>query len=158
MSIDMPRVQGIDLLELVVANQTIGSKQLHDHLVARARSIGARFHLLVPATPLARQEEAFVATERLARWPGEDPGFALARMRLDRALRTLRTAGVQVEGSVGPPDPLDAVRSHLLQGGVQRILVCTLPRGRSRWLRRGLPTEISRATGVAVEHLEVGPG
>jgi GABA permease len=145
----------VALRELVIANQTLGRQQVHDQLVARAGSAAIRFHLLVPATPLALQEAEFADVEHLPSWPGEDPGFALARVRLERALRSLELAGVDADGSVGAPDPLAAVRSHLARHEVDRIVVSTLSRRRSRWLRRQLPEELGRLTGLPVEHLEL---
>jgi hypothetical protein len=142
---------------LVVANQTVGSRVVHDEIVARAVRSSASFHLLVPATRIEHQDRALVGSEHLRAWPEEDLGFALARYRLARAQQRLEAEGVAVSGSVGPPDPLDAVVECLSATAVDEILLSSLPRRSSRWLRSDLPRRLRRVTHLPVSHLEVTP-
>jgi GABA permease len=140
--------------ELVVANQTVTSSRLHDALRAHAALRPTRFRLVVPATRLQDQDHALVSSENLRAWPGEDPAFALARMRLAHALRRCADQGLRAVGDVGPPDPLAAVLEQLGAADVDRIVVSTLPRASSRWVRTNLVRRLRRETGLPVEHLE----
>jgi hypothetical protein len=142
---------------LVVANQTVGSGVVHDEIVARAARSAASFHLLVPATRIEHQGRALVGSEHLRAWPGEDLGFALARYRLARVRHRLEEEGVAVTGSVGPPDPLAAVVEYLSATVVDEILLSSLPRRTSRWLRSDLPRRLRRVTGLPISHLEASP-
>ena len=49
-----------------------------------------------------------------------------------------RAARGKVEGLVGGPDPFDAVERAVHEGDFDEIIVSTLPKKRSKWLRRDL--------------------
>jgi hypothetical protein len=142
---------------LVVANQTAGSAHLRHAILERARAHASSFHLLVPATRVQGPELALLGSEHLRSWPGEDAGFALARYRLEQATRRLRSEGIEVDGDVGPPDPLAAIIECLAAIEVDAILLSTLPRRMSRWLKSELPRRLQRVTTLPVSHLEVTP-
>jgi hypothetical protein len=72
---------------LVVANVTATSTELVDALKERAAAESATFSLMIPAVG----------------------GRAAADARLGEALAHLREHGLEVDGSVGDPDPLVAV-------------------------------------------------
>ena len=84
---------------------------------------------------------------------GHDRAYALARQRLDRALDHLRLLGATVDGEVGDPNPLEAVRVALGHFAADEILVSTLPRGLSQWLRRDLPARLREGCGIPVTHV-----
>jgi hypothetical protein len=142
---------------LVVANQTLGSRVVHDAVVARAARSPAGFHLLVPATRIEDQDGSLVGSEHLRAWAGEDLGFALARYRLARARQRLEDEGLAITGSVGPPDPLAAIVECLAATVVDEILLSSLPRRSSRWLRGGLLRRLQRVTDLPISHLEATP-
>jgi hypothetical protein len=141
----------------VVANQTAGSAHLRHAILERARTHASSFHLLVPATRVKGPELALIGSEHLRSWPGEDAGFALARYRLEQAIRRLRSEGLEVAGDVGPPDPLVAITECLASIEVDEILLSTLPQRMSRWLRSELPRRLQRVTTLPVSHLEGAP-
>jgi hypothetical protein len=109
---------------LIVANRTAATPTLLDEVTRRAREAPTSFFLLVPDAP----------SQDHADWTLE-----LALPLLERA------AGGPVEGiSSEGEDPLDAVRQVVESGGFGEIIISTLPRRVSRWLRRDLPSQVER--------------
>ena len=108
---------------LVVANRTSGTPALLDEVRRRARTGPHRFTLLVPDALDAKRAD----------WT------------LDSALPLLsRAAGTQVEGLSGGPDPLVAIREAVERGSFDEIIISTLPKRTSRWLRRDLPRRVQQ--------------
>ena len=65
-----------------------------------------------------------------------------------------RESGGKVEGLVGGPDPFDAVERAVREGDFDEIIVSTLPKQRSKWLRRDL---IRRIEGLGLPVTAVIP-
>jgi len=106
---------------LVVANRTAAAPQLLDEVERRARAGPCRFSLLVPDVPTGRTPD----------WT------------LETALPLLeRVARAPVDGLVGGPDPFEAVQRAVADGDFEEIIVSTLPRRVSKWLRRDLVRRI----------------
>lgn len=129
---------------LIVANRTATTADLLSAVERRARLSPASFHLLIPAEPsgLHRVVDPEVA--------GRDQ----ARARLDAALPLLRdAAGSDVTGHVGDADALAAIQDALHQRRFDEIVISTLPRRVSRWLKLDLPSK-ARALGLPVVHVE----
>ena len=128
---------------LVVANRTAVDEPLLEAVEERAQAGPATFHLLVPATP--RGLHRVVDPEVSGREEAE------AQMR--RALPALsEAAGSEVTGEVGDADPLAAIHDVLGQG-FDEIIISTLPRRLSRWLKLGLPDKVS-GMGLPVTHVQ----
>lgn len=128
---------------LLVANRTALDRALADAVRRRAARGSASFHLVVPATPegLHRVVDPEVA------------GIEAARERLRLALSILSdAAGAELTGSVGDANPLAAVQDALNLHGFDEIILSTLPRRVSRWLRLDLPSKV-RALGKPVQHV-----
>src|SRR3954452_677408 len=137
-------------LFLIVAHQTAG----HPELVEQARTLagraaGARFALLVPATP---------ATHLLHTWD-ELEVREIARRQAQTALRALAGVGVElVSARVGDASPLQAIDDELREHpGYTGIVLSTFPPGISRWLRGDLPTRLRRRHTIPVEHVVAQP-
>src|SRR3954454_22348509 len=128
---------------LVVANRTADSDELVGALVARAGRSPARFTLVVPATP-----------HGLAWAADMSAGAAEAAGQL-RAAEPLRgAAGLELGGArLGSPDPIAAVLDAVNFARYDEVIVCTLPRRVSRWLRLCLPYRVERVTGLPVQHV-----
>ncbi|HET9666457.1 MAG TPA: hypothetical protein VFP09_06865 [Desertimonas sp.] len=131
---------------LIVANQTLGGAELRDRVLELAASDPCEFYLVVPATA---PKEHLTWTEGEAR--------TIAARRLAEGLAQLRAAGVTVDGEVGDASPILAVDDALRHRLVDRVIVCTLPIGVSRWLKLSLPDRIERKHKVPVDHLVVQP-
>ena len=123
---------------LVVANVTATSQELLDVLIARANREPTSFTLVVPATPFGGGREA-------------------AESKLVEAVEQLRAAQLEVDGSVGNPDPIVAVSEIWDPKRYDEIIVSTLPMQLSKWLHAGLPERIERLTGAPVAHVVSQP-
>ncbi len=130
---------------LVVANRTAATPALLSAVAERADHGEARFHLVVPASPRGMHR---VVDPEVA-------GREEAAARLEDALPRLEeAAGSEVTGEVGTADPLAAIMDALYDHGFDEILVSTLPRRFSRWLRVDLPSKVC-GLGLPVTHVEV---
>jgi hypothetical protein len=133
---------------LVVANRTVDSSELISALCLRAARSPARFTLLVPAVP------------RGLAWAADmKAGAREAVPRADAGAARLRSAGLDIDAAlVGDPDPIAAIGDLLLVREYDEIVVATLPRGISRWLRLSLPQRVRRTTALPVTHVVAHPG
>jgi hypothetical protein len=128
---------------LVVANHTADSDELLDAIREREAQGPARFTLVVPTTPSGLAW----AADMSAGIPG-----AVAQMRT--AEDRLHEAGVWVDDvRLGCPEPLTSVVDAVNAAHYDEVVVCTLPRRLSRWLRLALPQRVARATGLPVNHV-----
>lgn len=129
---------------LLVANRTAGDEPLLRATERRARAGSVSFHLVVPATPagLHRVVDPEVA------------GRGEAARQLSLALPRLEArAGGPVSGEVGDADPLAAIHDALGREAFDEIVISTLPRRISRWLRLDLVSR-ARRLSVPVTHVE----
>jgi len=128
---------------LVVANKTAESDELLEALRRRAQEGPASFHLVVPATP------------RGVSWAADmHAGGDAAEHDLEGALERLRAAGLDIEGEIGDPDPVAAVTDAANQHKFDELIVSTLHKTISKWLKLDLPSKAAHATGLPVTHVE----
>ena len=115
---------------LVVANRTAATPALVEAVRERAARGPCRFTLLVPHTSHG--------LHRLV--DPEDQGMSEAEGTLEMAIPLLEeAAGAPVEGLVGDPEPLAAIQDAVNVHGFDEIIISTLPKRFSRWLRLDLP-------------------
>jgi hypothetical protein len=106
---------------LIVANRTAATPTLLDHVKQLARERPSIFSLLIPDAPKSEHTD----------WTME-----LALPLIERA------AGGPVEGLTGEEDPFEAIRRAVDDGHYDEIVISTLPRRVSKWLRRDLPNRV----------------
>jgi hypothetical protein len=106
---------------LIVANRTAATPTLLDHIKRLAGERPSAFALLIPDAPKSEHTD----------WTLE-----LALPLLERA------AGGPVEGLTGETDPFEAIRREVADGHYDEIVISTLPRRVSQWLRRDLPNRV----------------
>jgi hypothetical protein len=106
---------------LIVANRTAATPTLLEHVKRLAAERPSSFSLLIPDAPSSEHTD----------WTME-----LALPLLERA------AGGPVDGLTGGADPFEAIRAEIESGDYDAVVISTLPRRVSKWLRRDLPSRV----------------
>ena len=102
---------------LIVANRTASTHRLIEAVRSRAKAGPCEFALLIPD----------VTDRKAADWT------------LETAQRSLGPAARgKLEGLVGGPDPFESVKAAVHEGSFDEIIVSTLSKKTSKWLRRDL--------------------
>jgi hypothetical protein len=118
---------------LIVANRTASTPRLIEAVRRRAQASPCEFALLIPD----------VTDRKAADWT------------LETAQRLLRPAArTSVEGLVGGPDPFESVREAVQDRNFDEIIISTLPKRVSKWLRRDL---IGRVEGLGLPVTAIVP-
>jgi hypothetical protein len=129
---------------LVVAHQTAATPGLLEAVRERARRDPARFHLIVPRMPHGMHK--LVDPEQA----GDDD----AQLVLSEALPKLsEAAGTEVTGALGDAEPLCAIQDAINLGHYDEIIISTLPKRISRWLKLDLVSK-TKGLGLPVTHVE----
>ena len=102
---------------LIVANRTASTPHLIEAVGRRAKASPCEFALLIPD----------VTNRKTADWT------------LETAQRSLRpVARGNVEGIVGGSDPFESIKEAVRDGNFDEIIISTLSKKTSKWLRRDL--------------------
>ena len=146
---------------LVVANQTLQAAEVREVLRKRISAGPCSFFVIVPDTKAAQYDS--MAAGGMLPQPGmwwwatyyarpatDEEATGQARQRLSSILAALTALGAPVEGELGDPDPLEAIAKACAGRQFDEIIVATLPRHASRWLRAGLPRQVQRRFGLPV--------
>jgi hypothetical protein len=120
---------------LVVANQTIGGRELLEHLKKKAAEGPRRFIVIAPQAG-ANGDTAGDAHERLA-----------------HTLSEMQAAGLEAIGQVVHPDPYTAIQNALQFYAPDDIVISTFPETRSGWMRSDLIGRVESSTGKPVDHV-----
>lgn len=124
---------------LVVGNQTLDSPELAEVIKERLAAGPAKFHIVVPATPV----------QRGLTWD-EDQARIAAQDRLTAAITRLVELNADVTGEIGHRDPIEATEDALRGREVDEVILSTLPPGISRWLGQDVPTRLKGSVLVPV--------
>jgi hypothetical protein len=127
---------------LIVANQTLGGAKLLESIRARAAQGDTEFALVVPRN---KPSHGGIIYDEAVRHTAE--------VRLSLAQQFLAQEGIRVEGEVGDEDPFTAAMDGVALYNPDEVIVSTLPRTASGWLRRDLVERLQDASGLPVEHV-----
>jgi hypothetical protein len=129
---------------LLVANRTAMTTDLCEAVRDRVARGPATFHLVVPAHPHGLHKVV----------DPQEGDAGDAERTLAAALPLLsEAAGAPVTGQVGDAEPLMAIEDAVNRDRYDEILISTLPRRASRWLRLDLVSK-ARGLGLPVTHVE----
>jgi hypothetical protein len=132
---------------LVIANRTADSPDLIALLRRRLGEEGMSFTLLVPAVPHGLSWAANMKA-----------GWSPAITRAEAALQRMRDCGIALEEVVvGDPDPFAAAGDVLHTGDFVEVIVSTMPRGISNWLKLGLADRLRRTFEIPVTQVTAHP-
>jgi len=118
---------------LVVANQTVGGRDLIEKLEALAEEGPHRFIVICPQP--------------------EEGGEGAAAERLAHTLKVLEDEGIEAMGQVAHPDPFTAVQNALHFFGIDEVVISTFPEARSGWMRADLVERVQQSTSKPVHHV-----
>ena len=136
---------------LVVAHETVSNPKLVEKLKEIAKEDeSAKFVLLVPASPVRHLLlwKTDTATEQEA-----------AEHREAEGREAFIQAGVNLVATrIGAESPVDAIDQELRENpGYAGLIISTLPKEHSRWLRLGLPRVMEQKHHLPVHHVEATP-
>ena len=131
---------------LIVANQTAATPTLIEAVRRRAESGPCAFMLLVP--------HSSHGLRKLASADASDSDSDESETVLELALPLLEdAAGGEIDSMIGDASPLAAIQDAVNRGGVDEIILSTLPAHVSRWLKLDLPSKVE-GLGLPVTHVE----
>jgi hypothetical protein len=113
---------------LIVANLTASTPSLLQEIERRADAAPTTFSLLIPSAD----------SKKTTDWTLETATSLLGK-----------AAGGPVKGQVAGPDAFEAVKQALGEGSYDEVIISTLPKRASEWLRKDLPTRVEEL-GVPV--------
>lgn len=134
---------------LVITNETARGDELRDAVLGNAtRGDPAQVLIVAPAL-----------NSRLRHWLSDDA--AARRSAIERVMDCvdrLADAGVAAEGTIGDPDPLQAIEDAIGSFRADRMIIATHPEGSSNWLARDLLLRAERRFDLPLTHVVVESG
>ena len=127
---------------LVVANETLGGRELLERIREHAEADDIRVAICVPRT---RPRHGNIIYDEAV--------YDAAQVRIDLARSVLRQEGIDAVGEPFDPDPYTATMDAVAEYDPDWIIISTYPATSSGWLRRDLIERVSAATSVPVEHV-----
>jgi hypothetical protein len=121
---------------LVVATQTVNSKDLVDRLLERARERPHRYTFICPRSGTITREQ--IAS------------------RLAATLAEMYRHEIDATGQPMSPDPYHAIVNAIEHYRIDDILISTLRGEQSKWLEEGLIEKVQGHTDKPLEHVESG--
>ena len=119
---------------LVVATQTVNSKDLVERLKERARERPHRYTFISPRSGAISREEVC--------------------RRLAATLAELYRNEIDATGQPMSPDPYHAVANAIEHYRIDEVLISTLKGEKSKWLEEGLIEKVQHLTDKPLEHIE----
>jgi hypothetical protein len=127
---------------LVVANETLGGRELLEKIKEHAAEEDIRVAICVPRS---RPRHGNIIYDEAV--------YDAAQVRIELARSVLRQEGIDAVGEPGDPDPYTATMDAVAEYDPDLIIISTFPATSSGWLRRDLIERVADATSVPVEHV-----
>jgi hypothetical protein len=121
---------------LVVATQTVNSKDLVSRLEERAKEGPHRYTFICPRSGAISREEVC--------------------SRLAATLAEMYRNEIDATGQPMSPEPFSAIQNAIEHYRIDDILISTLRGEQSKWLEEGLVEKVEHHTDKPVEHVESG--
>jgi hypothetical protein len=121
---------------LVVATQTVNSKDLVGRLLERAKERPHRYTFICPRSGAISREEVSA--------------------RLAATLAEMYRHEIDATGQPMSPDPYHAIENAIVHYRIDEILISTLKGEQSKWLEEGLIERVQALTDKPLEHIESG--
>jgi hypothetical protein len=121
---------------LVVATQTVNSKDLVDRLLERAGERPHRYTFICPRSGAISREEV--------------------NSRLAATLAEMYRHQIDATGQPMSPEPYHAIENAIEHYRIDEILVSTLKGEQSKWLEQGLIEKVQHLSDLPLEHIESG--
>jgi hypothetical protein len=121
---------------LVVATQTVNSKDLVERLEQRAKERPHRYTFICPRSGAISREEVC--------------------SRLAATLAEMYRNEIDATGQPMSPDPFSAIQNAIEHYRIDDILISTLKGEQSKWLEEGLIEKVQALTDKPLEHVESG--
>ncbi|AII08148.1 MULTISPECIES: amino acid permease [Rhodococcus] len=137
---------------LVLANQTVQSKEMLDELRRIDADRDATYFVVVPASPIETGTAATHGPLDVAEATRE-----VAQQRLDDTLATLRAENLEADGELGDYRPLRALAAAVDSFRPDQIVISTLPPEESVWHRFDVVDRARAEHSVPVTHVVVTP-
>jgi GABA permease len=133
---------------LVLANQTMGSEELHDELRRIDADRSATYFVVVPASPIETGTAATHGPLDVAEATRE-----IAQQRLEDTLSTLRSENLDADGALGDYRPLRALSAAVDSFHPDQIVISTLPPEDSVWHRYDVVDRARAEYKIPVTHV-----
>jgi hypothetical protein len=127
---------------LVVANETLGGRELLEQIREHARQEEIRVAICVPRS---RPRHGNIIYDEAV--------YDAAQVRIELARSVLRAEGIDAVGEPFDPDPYSATMDAVAEYEPDLIIISTFPATSSGWLRRDLIERVADATSIPVEHV-----
>jgi hypothetical protein len=121
---------------LVVATQTVNSKDLVDRLKQRASESPHRYTFICPRSGAISREEVC--------------------SRLAATLAEMYRSEIDATGQPMSPEPFSAIKNAIEHYRIDDVLISTLRGEQSKWLEEGLIEKVKALTDKPLEHVESG--
>ena len=133
---------------LVLANETLSSRELLDELRSIDAEGTATYFVCVPASPVETGQAAAAGPLRV-----RDATAQAAQQRLDDTLATLRSEDLSVTGELGDYRPLRALDNAVAAFGPDQIVIATRPLAESVWQRYEVVDRARSTYAIPVTHV-----
>jgi GABA permease len=133
---------------LVLANDSIGSSELHDALRQIGADRDAVFQVVVPVSPVETGVAASMGPLNV--WEATQ---AVAEERLARILQELRAENLSAEGTLGDQRPLQALAEAAASFRPDQIVIATPPPEDSVWQTYDVVDRARTEYDVPVTHV-----